>query len=151
MLRLTRGHPYLTQCLCYSVIQELNRARRREVTRETVEAAANAFVRLVNGYLVESWQELSREARLLLAATAELSTDGREWIEESEVLACLDKHGVALTPRERLQAAQALEDLDWFAAHAEGRAWHYWSRLGLVTRWVREHHPLARTVREVEP
>jgi hypothetical protein len=76
MLRVTGGHPYFLQLLCYALVNLHNRERRNYLTIEDVNHTLAEIVGLGEAQLVFLWGESSPEEQAVLLALARLLSNG---------------------------------------------------------------------------
>ncbi|MFN2135288.1 MAG: AAA family ATPase, partial [Candidatus Promineifilaceae bacterium] len=72
ILRVTAGHPYFLQLVCYTLVKEANRERTGYVTISSVNAAVDEMLSLGEVHFAYLWQRSSLAERAILAAVAHL-------------------------------------------------------------------------------
>jgi hypothetical protein len=76
MLRVTGGHPYFLQLMCYTMINLHNRERRNYLTIEDVNRTLAEIVSLGEAHLTFLWGESSPQEQAVLLALAQLLSVG---------------------------------------------------------------------------
>ncbi len=76
MLRVTGGHPYFLQLLCYALVNLHNRERRNYLTIEDVNRTLAEIVGLGEAHLTFLWGESSLQEQAVLLALAQLLSTG---------------------------------------------------------------------------
>ena len=72
ILRLTAGQPFFTQLLCNILVNQCNDNERNYVTVQEVRRAQDELLEAGQAHLTYIWQTSGQEARLCLAALADL-------------------------------------------------------------------------------
>ncbi|MCX6925236.1 MAG: GAF domain-containing protein [Verrucomicrobia bacterium] len=108
ILRLTGGHPYLIQQLCYNCIERLNEAAGGyEVTHEHLQPAIETALQPSNSWLFsDMWADIGAPAREALKLLARLLDGESSWIPAATLRTALAHR----LPRED-EGAAALEKL----------------------------------------
>ncbi|MBV8694810.1 MAG: HD domain-containing protein [Ktedonobacteraceae bacterium] len=144
LLNLTSGHPYYLQLLC-STVYEQAQEKTRMITSDFVmqhthewlsKADKSRFQHLWEGYDTDS----ARRNKLTLSAMADIT--GRNEEVEYERLAESLHHVIS-----EQQLVQTLEDLTSLGVLKQDCS-TYAIEVKLFARWLRQHWPLALTMKE---
>ena len=156
ILKLSAGHPYFTQVMCYAIFFKAREEENSSVTREDVERVIDQAIE--NGAAGLAWfhDGLSLFERVVFSAVAEAQQEIARIIglTERELFTLLQDGGVIQT----YAIKQALERLvEWgFLAVTEKpelpkvKSPIYTVKIELVRRWLVRQHPLRREIRELK-
>lgn len=160
--KLTSGHPYFTQLVCYELFDHLLGAGRATIERGDVEAVVDKA--LIHGESGLAWfrDGLRIPERVFFSAVAEMKerygNSLRLDIPESKPLTrgpwqALENHGVVKTDR-LINAEETL--IKWgFLRKVREMNWEggslqlYEVAIEIVRRWLLKRHPLAQAVQEL--
>jgi hypothetical protein len=80
--RATSGHPYLTQLICYRLIQSEHQDERKQriITIDQVHDVIERILDEDDSFFLRCWQELSPSEQQILTSLAELQGKGEEAI-----------------------------------------------------------------------
>jgi outer membrane protein assembly factor BamB len=104
MLRVTGGHPYFLQLLCYALVNLHNRERRNYLTIEDVNRTLAEIVGLGEAHLTFLWGELSPQEQTVLLALAQLLSAGEPGTQGA-IAALLEDFGLQIS---RARIAEAI-------------------------------------------
>jgi tetratricopeptide (TPR) repeat protein len=142
--RYTRGHPFLTQQVCFQVWEQADKSESPPTARvadvenvlfDVLDASHNALLWL--------WEGLPPAERMIAAALAE---SGSNSINEEALEKVLYENGVHIIIRELQHAPRLLENWDLIELTETG----YQYRVELLRRWIAEYKPLRRIQEEVD-
>ena len=72
ILRVTAGHPYFLQLVCYTLVKQANQQKTGYVTISDVNVALGDMLRLGEVHFAYLWQRSNPAERAVLAAAAHL-------------------------------------------------------------------------------
>lgn len=141
--RVTAGHPYFLQLVCYTLVKQANENRTGYVTISDVNAALNEMLSLGEVHFAYLWQRSTFTEKALLTAVAHLM-DRNVPFSPEELIAYLDPYDVHLEPVEVTAALNRLVERDIMGeVHVAARTL-YELRLGLVGLWVAQNKSLSK-------
>lgn len=149
ILRVTAGHPYFLQLVCYTLVKRANQERTGYVTISDVNAALDEMLRLGEVHFAYLWQRSTFNERALLTAAAHLA-DGNEPLYPEELAEYLQSYGVELDPAEVTDGLNSLVERDIMREVNEEGTTVYDLRIGLVGLWVAQNKSLARLLAQAE-
>jgi len=135
----TNGHPFITQCLCYTLwyaayannpqqIPEITLEKVNHAIPDTLEKSESAFEWL--------WAGLGPAEQVVAAA---LASAGAEPKDEKQLKHLLQDSGVQIIIQELQDAPRILQDWDLIEETDEKK---YRFRVELLRRWIAENKPL---------
>ncbi|MDM8562666.1 tetratricopeptide repeat protein, partial [Candidatus Marithioploca araucensis] len=135
----TNGHPFITQCLCYTLWNAANENEPNQVPEislehvdkaipDTLEKSESAFEWL--------WAGLGPAEQVVAAA---LASAGAEPKNEKQLKHLLHESGVQIIIQELQDAPRILQDWDLIEETDEKK---YRFRVELLRRWIAENKPL---------
>lgn len=149
ILRVTAGHPYFLQLVCYTLVKHANQHQSGYVTISDVNAALDEMLRLGEVHFAYLWQRSSHAERALLSAVAHL-TDRNEPLHPATLIEYLQSFSIELDPAEVTRALNRLVQRDILREEASDGFALYDLRIGLVGLWVRQNKSLSRLLAQVE-
>jgi hypothetical protein len=143
ILRVTAGHPYFLQLVCYTLVKQANSRRRSYVTVSDVNTAVEEMLMLGEVHFAYLWQRSSRAERALLTTVAHLMDQNLPFSSEalSQSLAPYDIH---FAPAEVTSALNSLVERDILREVTEEAKTLYELKLGLVGLWVARNKSLTK-------
>jgi AAA+ ATPase superfamily predicted ATPase len=141
MLRVTGGHPYFLQLLCYALVNLHNRERRNYLTIEDVNRTLAEIVGLGEAHLAFLWGESSPQEQAVLLALAQLLSTG-ELGTQGTIAGLLDEFGLQVS---RAGIAEAISQMvrREILQRAEQRSTGYEFTVDLMRLWVEESRSLG--------
>lgn len=149
ILRLTCGHPYLTQLLCQRVWErayQSNPVAPPQIDTPQVEAAVPDTLQAGEQALAWLWNGLSPGEKVYVAGLAQAAGEG-EAVSEERVIQTLTSHAARLRTREVEQAPRRLVQQRILERDPGGA--HRFA-VELFRRWVRENRPLDEVKDELD-
>lgn len=150
--RMTAGHPYFLQMLCYALVQSHNRMQRSYMTIADVNAALDDLMATGEAHFVYLWTESTPDERLVLAALSRLAPPTTH-VTPADLTAYLAERGYTIEHHELATALDRLtrrdilrSTTDQAPAHADVYSW----RLGLLGLWVERYQTLSRVLSRVQ-
>lgn len=143
ILRVTAGHPYFLQLVCYTLVKQANQQKTGYVTISDVNIALDEMLRLGEVHFAYLWQRSNPAERAVLAAAAHLM-DRNEPLHPEEIIDYLQTYSIELDPTETTHALNTLVERDvMHEVTVEGKSL-YELRIGLVGQWVAQNKSLSK-------
>ncbi|HEX6383990.1 MAG TPA: AAA family ATPase [Anaerolineae bacterium] len=143
ILRVTAGHPYFLQLVCYTLVKRANTTRTGYVTISDVNAALDEMLRLGEVHFAYLWQRSTYAERALLTAVAHMM-DRNNAFHPEDLIAYLEPHGIHLNPVEVTAALNSLVEREIMHEVKQGVITLYELKIGLVGLWVEQHKSLSK-------
>lgn len=143
ILRVTAGHPYFLQLVCYSLVNQANQQRSGYVTISDVNAALDEMLRLGEVHFAYLWQRSTPTERILLMALTHLAEHEGPF-RPTDLVQYLADYDLHLDPVEVTAALNRLVQREIMREIAEEGATLYEFRIGLVGLWVARNKSLSR-------
>ena len=147
--RVTAGHPYFLQLVCYTLVKQANSRRASYVTISDVNAALDEMMRLGEVHFAYLWQRSSFAERALLTAVSHLM-DVEMIFRPEDLMHYLETYGINLAPTEVTAALNSLVEREILAEASAGVTTQYELKIGLVGLWVAQHKSLSKLHAERE-
>jgi hypothetical protein len=141
--RVTAGHPYFLQLVCYTLVKQANQQKTGYVTISDVNVALDEMLRLGAVHFAYLWQRSTPAERAVLAAAAHLM-DRNEPLHPEEFIEYLQSYSIDLDPAEVTHALNALVERDIMSEVTEEGKALYELRIGLVGQWVAQNKSLSK-------
>ncbi len=141
--RVTAGHPYFLQLVCYTLVNQANNQGSGYITISDVNAALEEMLRLGEVHFAYIWQRSSHTERALLTAVAHL-TDRDVPFHPGDLVQYLAQYGFRFDPAEvtaglnRLVERELLQEVN-----LEGTTL-YELKIGLVGLWAEQNKSLSK-------
>ena len=147
MLRVTGGHPYFLQLLCYALVNLHNRERRNYLNIEDVNSTLAEVVGLSEAQLALLWSESTRQEQAVLLALARLLSAGEPGTQGA-IAGLLEEFGLRLS---RAGIAEAIGQMvrREILQRAEQGASRYEFTVDLVRLWLEESKSLGLVAEEM--
>ncbi len=143
ILRVTAGHPYFLQLVCYTLVQQANNQRKGYVTISDVNTALDEMLTLGEVHFAYLWQRSSYTERAILTAVAHMPERPHPF-HPQEFGQFLEPYGIHLQPAEVTAALNTLVAREIMREVREGATVQYELRLGLVGLWVARQKSLSK-------
>lgn len=143
ILRVTAGHPYFLQLVCYTLVKQANQQKTGYVTISDVNVALDEMLRLGEVHFAYIWQRANLAERAVLSAAAHLM-DRNEPLHPEAFIEYLQSYSIELDPIEVTHALNALVERDIMREVMEEGKALYELRIGLVGEWVAQNKSLSR-------
>jgi hypothetical protein len=151
VMRLTAGHPAMTQAVCRALVARLNVRGRDWCEPEDVEAAAVELAADPPAIAAEWWAELPLIERLAAAALAAAAESSDDWVPVRAIDGRLREHrrdgGFDVRPASLRGSLGHLCDRETLEQGPERDTYRF--RADLLRRWVRLERPVWEVAREV--
>jgi hypothetical protein len=142
ILRVTSGHPYFLQLVCYTLVKRANAQRTGYATISDVNAAVDEMLRLGEVHFAYLWQRSTPVERALLMAMAHLM-DRDAPFHATDLMQSLWPYEIFLTPAEISTGLNRLVERDILREVAEGATSLYELKVGLIGLWVARYRSLS--------
>jgi len=143
ILRVTAGHPYFLQLVCYTLVNRANLRQSSYITISDVNAAIDEMLRLGEVHFAYIWQRSTYSERALLAATSRLM-DFDSVFRPDGLIHELNQFGIQLPPAQVTEALNRLVERGIFRELGDEGAPLYELRIGLVGLWVTQNKSFSR-------
>jgi hypothetical protein len=141
--RVTAGHPYFLQLVCYTLVKQANEQKNGYVTISDVNVALDEMLRLGAVHFAYLWQRSNSAERAVLTAAAHLS-DRNEPLHPEAFAEYLRSYSIELDPAEVTRALNSLVERDIMSEVTEEGKALYELRIGLVGQWVAQNKNLSK-------
>jgi outer membrane protein assembly factor BamB len=142
ILRVTAGHPYFLQLVCYTLVNQANIQRTGYVTISDVNAAVDEMLRLGEVHFAYLWQRSTNTERALLAAMSHLM-ESDTMFHPTVLVQFLGQYSIYLDPAEVTKALHNLVEREITSEIAEEGTLLYELRIGLIGLWVSQNKSLS--------
>ena len=143
ILRVTAGHPYFLQLVCYTLVKQANIQKTGYITISDVNTGLEEMLRLGEVHFAYLWQRSNPAERAVLAAAAHLM-DRNAPLHPEEFIEYLRSYSIELNPAETTQALNSLVERDVMREVTEEGKSLYELRIGLVGLWVAQNKSLSK-------
>ena len=143
IMRVTAGHPYFLQLVCYTLVKHANVERSGYVTISSVNSAVDEMLSLGEVHFAYLWKRSTEVERTILATVAHLM-DHTISFHPEELLQRLKPYEIHLDPIELTRALTSLVERDIMREVTEEAKSLYEMKLGLVSLWVAKNKSLSK-------
>lgn len=143
ILRVTAGHPYFLQLVCYTLVNRANEQKNPYITISDVNATLDQMLSLGEAHFAYLWQQSSQAERALLTAAAHLMDRERPFYP-TDLLQYLGRYSIHLTPAEVTTALNRLVQRDILREVGDEATSLYELKIGLVGLWVARNKSLSK-------
>lgn len=143
IMRVTAGHPYFLQLVCYTLAKQANIERSGYVTISNVNSAVDEMLTLGEVHFAYLWQRSTVAERTILATVAHLMDPTLSFHPE-ELLQKLKPYEIHLDPSELTGALTSLVERDIMREVTEEAKSLFEMKLGLVSLWVAKNKSLSK-------
>ena len=143
ILRVTAGHPYFLQLVCYTLINRANKQGTGYITISDVNAALDEMLRLGEVHFAYLWQRSSHAERALLVATSRLP-EADSPFRPAELVQLLQQYNIHIEPSSVTLALNRLVEREIFQDITGEGSPAYALRIGLVGQWVGHNKSFSR-------
>ncbi len=147
--RVTAGHPYFLQLVCYTLVKRANAQRSTYVTISDVNAALDEMMLLGEVHFAYIWQRSSFAEKAMLTAVAHLMDVDRLFHPE-DLMQYLETYSIHLNPVDVTAALNSLTQREILAEVSEGVTTLYELKTGFIGLWVAKHKSLSKLHAERE-
>ncbi|MDX1687313.1 MAG: AAA family ATPase [Candidatus Promineifilaceae bacterium] len=141
--RVTAGHPYFLQLVCYTLIKRANSRGTGYVTISDVNAALEEMLRLGEVHFAYIWQRSTHTERALLTAVAHLM-DRDVPFHPADLVQYLEQYGFRLEPADVTAGLNRLVERDIMREITDEGTTLYELKIGLVGLWAAQNKSLSK-------
>ncbi len=141
--RVTAGHPYFVQLVCYALVKRANAERTGYVTISDVNATLDEMLSLGEVHFAYLWQRSTQAERVVLTAVAHMSNDDSAFHPE-DIMDFLEPFGIQLPPTEITAALNRLVEREIMREVTDGATTLYELKIGLVGLWTAQHKSVSK-------
>ena len=143
ILRVTAGHPYFLQLVCYTLVKRANTQQTGYVTISDVNAAVDEMLSLGELHFAYLWRRSTATERALLTAVAHLMDRNAPFYPE-DLMQYLHPYAIQPDPPSVTAALNHLVERDILREITEEVRTLYELKLGLVGLWVAKNKSLSK-------
>ena len=143
--RLTAGHPYFLQLVCYSLVKRANERKTNYVTISDVNATVEEMLGLGEMHFAYIWQRSTAAERTVLVTLAHL-LDKELPFRTNALVNALEPYKTALTPAQITAALETLVRRNIMQVSHDGVQAQYALKIGLVGAWIEQSKSMSRLV-----
>jgi hypothetical protein len=150
ILRLTHGHPYFVQLVCWALVNHCNKMHRNYATINDINAVLDEILMTGEMHFAYIWQQASKLERFALAGIASTISPAQPWARPGDILTVLEQegnHNFELT--KLVKALDSLTQRGVLEMATEGSL-RYRFEVEILRFWVKENKSIAALV-EREP
>jgi photosystem II stability/assembly factor-like uncharacterized protein/tetratricopeptide (TPR) repeat protein len=147
ILSVTACHPYLTQLVCFELVDYLDSLSQTKVTVDDVSAVIDDAIESGGSGLAWLWDGLPIAERFILSAVTSV-TDENGIATKEGISEALQRHRVRLLGIELTRAPDMLVDWGWLEKTEERGGYKF--VVELLRRWIGRKHSLENAKRELE-
>ncbi|MFB0536145.1 MAG: hypothetical protein ACETWR_14310 [Anaerolineae bacterium] len=147
ILSVTACHPYLTQLVCFELVDYLDSLGKAKVTVDDVNAVIDDAIESGGSGLAWLWDGLPIAERFILSAVTSVTDENGIATKES-INDALRRHRVRLLGIELTRAPDMLVDWGWLEKTEERDGYKF--VVELLRRWISRKHSLENAKRELE-
>lgn len=141
--RVTAGHPYFLQLVCYTLVKRANSQKTGYVTISDVNAALEEMLRLGEVHFAYIWQRSSYTERALLTAVAHLMERDVPF-HPSDLIQYLQQFGFRFDPAEVTAGLNRLVEREIMGEITDEGTTLYELKIGLVGLWAAQNKSLSK-------
>ena len=141
--RVTAGHPYFLQLVCYTLVKQANISQNGYVTISDVNAGLAEMLSLGEMHFAYLWQRSSFAEQALLTAVAHLMDQDVAFYPD-ELVNYLEPYNIHLSPADVTRALTSLVERDILQEVSSGATVQYELRVGLVGLWVAKYKSMGK-------
>jgi len=150
ILRVTAGHPYFIQYICHEIVNIARSERKNFVTLRDVDRALQTTVQETTGIIRHAYMSLGIQERLVLAAIARITDDGRPFVSLDDVLETLRQDEFQIVKRDAFEVVRTLLERDFITERgADGTARQFGFTMDLVRVWIEQNDEYTRLLEEI--
>jgi photosystem II stability/assembly factor-like uncharacterized protein/tetratricopeptide (TPR) repeat protein len=147
ILSVTACHPYLTQLVCFELVDYLDTLGKTKVMVDDVNAVIDDAIESGGSGLAWLWDGLPIAERFVLSAVTSV-TDEKGIATKESINEALRRHRVQLLGIELTRAPDMLVDWGWLEKTEERGGYRF--IVELLRRWISRKHSLENAKRELE-
>ncbi len=143
ILRVTAGHPYFLQLVCYTLVNRANLKNKGYITISDVNAALDEMLRLGEVHFAYLWQRSNHAERALLVAASRLKK-GDSHFRPNQLVQILQQYNIHIEPSAVTVALNRLVEREIFQDIKGEGSPIYGLRIGLVGQWVGQNKSFSK-------
>lgn len=143
ILRVTAGHPYFLQLVCYTLVKRANAQGTGYITISDVNGALDEMLKLGEVHFAYLWQRSSYTERAILTAVAHL-LDPDQPFHPTDPVQQLEQYGIQLNAVDTITALNSLVERDILQETTEQATTLYTLKIGLVGLWISQNKSLSK-------
>lgn len=147
ILSVTACHPYLTQLVCFELVDYLDSLGKTRVMVDDVNAVIDDAIESGGSGLAWLWDGLPIAERFILSAVTSV-TDENGIATKENINEALRRHRIRLLGIELTRAPDMLVDWGWLEKTEEQGGYKF--VVELLRRWISKKHSLENAKRELE-
>ncbi len=141
--RVTAGHPYFLQLVCYTLVKRANQQKTGYITISDVNAALEEMLRLGEVHFAYLWQRSSYTERALLTAVAHLM-EREVPFHPADLIQYLEQYGFRFDPAEVTGGLNRLVEREIMRELTDEGTTLYELKIGLVGLWAAQNKSLSK-------
>jgi hypothetical protein len=141
--RVTAGHPYFLQLVCYTLVKRANQEKTGYVTISDVNAALEEMLRLGEVHFAYIWQRSTYTERALLTAVAHLMERDVPF-HPSDLVQYLEQYGFRFDPADVTAGLNSLVERQIMREITAEGTTYYELKIGLVGLWAAQNKSLSK-------
>jgi hypothetical protein len=141
--RVTAGHPYFLQLVCYTLVKRANSRGTGYVTISDVNAGLEEMLRLGEVHFAYLWQRSTFTERALLTAVAHLM-DREVPFHPADLVSYLEQYGFRFDPAEVTAGLTRLVEREIMQEITDEGMTLYELKIGLVGLWAAQNKSLSK-------
>jgi hypothetical protein len=146
--RLTRGHPYFTQLMCYEIVKQQKQLQKSYTTVSDVEDAARRVLDAGSSHFSYIFDVLSPIERLVLAGTSTWTEGGRSFLV-SDVVDNLRRYDITLPLLEAQRIVDAFAQRELLVQQQSNvHSGEYSFGMEVVRRWLARYRPFSQVLNQ---
>ena len=151
ILRVTAGQPYFIQYICHEIVNLARRDAKNFVTLRDVDRALLTTVQETTGIIRHSYQSLTRDQQLALAALARITDDGRPFVSLEDIVETLRQDDVTMLVHDLHEIMRGLTERDFIVERGGGdtAGRQYGFAMDLVRVWLEQNDEYTRLLEEL--
>ncbi len=145
--KITAGHPYFLQLVCYSLVKRANANKTGYITVSDVNVTIDEMLALGEVHFAYIWQRSNPIERIILVAVSHL-LDYDESFRTADIMRVLKPYSIRLTPAQLTTALDHLVQRNIVQEINTEGIISYEMKIGLVGTWVERTRSLSRLYSE---
>jgi hypothetical protein len=143
IIRLTRGHPYFIQLICWALVNHCNAQKRNAATIDDVNQAVREILAAGEAHFAYIWTQAQGIERLALAGLANASHPNNRWTQPGKILETLSASGAeGIQRKELVHALDHLVAMEVLETAPRGSL-RYRFQVEVLRLWVEETKSIA--------
>ncbi len=140
--RVTSGHPYFLQLVCYSLVNNANRHKSGYVTISDVNTALDDMLRLGEVHFAYLWHQSTYAEKAILAVASRIA-EIEPTFRPSDISSFLREYSLHLDPAEVTLALNRLVEREIISELSGEIVPVYELKIGLIGLWIAQNKSLS--------